>query len=479
MNDGSKWNVKANKDTQAWDAETDVVIAGAGAAGLSAALEAAHLGAQVMVFEKQPKISDCSTALSGGGVALAGTDVQKAQGISDSDEIFYKDIMDVGKQKNDEKLVRAYVDNQLDAYHWLTGLGVRWTNVVAAAGMSVPRNHREDPFETVKVLKQAAVSKGATVLFRTSVTGLVTDEEGRVIGVRAEDTSGTNMVRARKGVILACGGFGRDLERLYGVDRMFSRVLIASGRGNTGDGHKMAEELGAYLKDMEHVKPSFGMHALGTSAAEMFHGYYHGAIIVNKEGKRFVNESLSYKDIAVDAVEQTGAIGYQLFDKKIYDEGVEVVKSSTEHLPQESKGLDETRINLLVKGDTIEELAVQINIPPAVLEDTVERYNRQVDEGRDSDFGRTSLAGGFGKMARIDTPPFYVYETQPVLVATYGGIAVDENMHVLNRHGRIAGLYAAGEIVGGFHGASYMSGTSIGKSVIFGRIAGKKAAGGE
>jgi len=467
---------KTQKHSTAWDAEVDVVIAGAGAAGLTAAIEAAGAGAQTLVLEKQAKYWDCSTALSGGGLAFAGTDLQEEKGVHDSNELLHKDLMEVGQWKNDEKLVQAFVRNQLDTYNWLTRLGVKWASLATAAGMSVSREHRLDPLELIKILKQSAENKGVTIVFQTMVTGLVTDNGKRVIGVSAKETSETTRVRARRGVVLACGGFGRDARRLNSIDPRFVKVLVASGRGNTGDGHRMAEGLGAYLKDMEYVRPSFGMHGTGTSAAEVFHGYYHGAIIVNKKGERFVDESRPYKDIGTTSIEQPGAISYQIFDQKIYEVGRRVVEASVMPLVQESKGLDQARINLLLKANTIEELASQINVPPETLKETIDRYNTQADAGKDLDFGRTTLAGGVGKIVRIDTPPFYAYETKAFLPATYGGIAVDENMNVLTRQGKIPGLYAAGEIIGGFHGASYMSGTSVGKAVIFGRIAGRNAA---
>lgn len=401
-----------------WDAEVDVVIVGAGGAGLAAAIEAAGAGAQTLVLEKQAKYWDCSTALSGGGLAFAGTDFQKKSGIEDSNALLYKDLMEVGRWKNDEKLVQAYVKNQLDTYNWLMRLGIKWAIVWVAAGMSVPRLHRTDPLELVKILKQAAEGKGVTIVFQTRVIGLITDEKKRVIGVSAEEASETTRIRARRGVVLTCGGFARDPKRLNSIDPRFSKVLIVSGRGNTGDGHKMAEELGAYLKDVEYVKPSFGAHVTGTSAAEIFHGYYHGAIIVNKKGERYVDESKPYKDIGIAALDQPEAIGYQIFDQKIYEAGLRVVEESAVPLPQESKGLDQARINLLLKANTIEELASQINIPSETLEQTVNRYNSYVDVGKDLDFGRTALAGKVGKIVKIDTPPFYVFETKSVMPQT-------------------------------------------------------------
>ena len=461
--------------TGPWDTEADVVIVGAGGAGLEAAVEAASAGVETIVFEKQPRIWDSSTAISVGRISFAGTDIQKRQGIEDSNDLFYQDIMEVGKHKNDPRIVQAYVENQLDTFCHLAALGIKWSDVVAAiAGMSVPRGHLTDPIDLVRTLKRVAEEKGATVIFQTPVIGLIIDEEKGVSGVKVLERTGTiTRIKARKGVVLASGGFARDTERLVNINPKFDRVVATSGLGHTGDGLSMAEKLGVYIKDMEYVKPSFELFAHGLSADDIVLLYYLGGIIVNKEGKRFVNESISYKDSGMVCLEQPDAVGYQIIDQKIYELALEQRKRANMNSPL---GLDPARIRLLVKGDTIEELAGNTRIPPVALRETIERYNRFVDKGKDSDFGRTTLAGNFGKLVKIDMPPYYSLETIGHFLATYAGIAVDEGMHVLTATGRIPGLYAAGEIVGGFHGASYHSGTALGKALIFGRIAGRTAA---
>jgi len=382
--------------------------------------------------------------------------------------------MEVGQWKNDEKLVRAYVGNQLDTYYWLKGMGVNWTALEALAGMSVPRAHATDPVEMLKILKEVAERKGARIFFETGVTGLLTDEDGRVIGVDAQGKQGSLRVRAMKGIVLATGGFGRDTKRLEAIDPRLPQVTVVAGLGHTGDGHRMAEELGAFVKDVEYVKPTFGIHVTGTTMATVLLMFYNGAIIVNKKGERFVNESLSYKDLGKAALSQPDGIGFQIFDQRLYEVGLEKAKDV---LPEKAVwGLDEGRMKLLVEAETIEELASKIIVPPEALRETIDKYNNQVDAGKDSDFGRAALVGAVGRLVRIDTPPFYAYETKGNLPSTYGGIAVDEDMHVISRQGKVVGLYAAGEIVGGFHGVSYMSGSAVAKAVIFGRIAGKNAA---
>lgn len=194
-----------------WDAEFDVVIAGAGGAGLAAAIEAAEAGARTVVFEKQGKIWESSTAINVGMVAFAGTDVQERLGIEDSSELLYQDLLAVGGHKNDPNLVRAYADHQLETYRWLTGMGVRWAEATtAAAGMSRPRGHFSDPLDMVRILKREAERRGATVLYHCAVTGLISDGNGRVTGVELRDRMNETRVRAHGGVVLATGGFARS-----------------------------------------------------------------------------------------------------------------------------------------------------------------------------------------------------------------------------------------------------------------------------
>lgn len=457
-----------------WDAEVDVAIAGAGAAGLEAALEAAAAGASTIVFEKQARIWESSTAIAVGRVSFTGTDVQKRCGIEDSDELLYRDIMETGRHKNDPALVQAYVAHQLDTYRQLSSLGIAWSpTVTAMAGMSVPRGHLTDPLDLVRTLRRAAESRGVAVVFQTPVTELIT-EGSDVVGVTVQERTGAKArIKAKKGVVLASGGFARNPARLRAIDPRFGEVVATSGPGHTGDALTMAEELGADTSDIEYVQPSFELHASGSTSDDILILYYQGGIIVNARGERFIDESISYKDIARACLDQPGRMGFQIFDRDIYDKAVAAQAASGQSSPMT---LDAGKIRLLVIGRTIEELAQKISVPSERLRQTVERYNRFVVEGMDRDFGRRSLAGNYGKPQTLDKPPFYAYATIGHLLATYGGIAVDPQMRVLSRGRAISGLYAAGEAVGGFHGASYHSGTALGKALIFGRIAGRSAA---
>lgn len=462
-----------------WDSEFDVVIAGAGGAGLAAAIEAAEAGAKTVVFEKQGKIWESSTAINVGMVAFAGTDVQQRLGIEDSSELLYQDLLAVGNNKNDPSLVRAYADHQLDTYRWLKDIGVRWAEIATAgAGMSRPRGHFSDPLDMVRILKRQAEQRGATVLFHSAITELITDDQQRVIGVQMRDRVSETRIRARNGVVLATGGFARSADRLAALDRRFVGLAATTGLGHTGDHLRMAEPLGAYFSDMEYVKPSYELHVTGDSAAEICLVFYLGAIIVNRQGRRFVNESIPYKDIGMASLDQPDGVGVMVFDQKIFDQAVENTRKASSVIPSENVvlGLDAARIRLLVQADTIGELADGIHVPRQVLKETVERYNNSVADGADTEFGRSHLSASIGSPVRIETPPFYAYEAKSHFLATYAGLAVDASMRVLTTDGHIPGLYAAGEAIGGFHGASYHSGAAVGQALIFGRIAGKNAA---
>ncbi len=458
---------ESGKYAQKWDEEVDVAVAGAGDAGLSAAIESRNAGASTMVFDKLATTRSTSSAMSGGAFSFAGTAFQKQKGIQDSDDLFFKDIMTAGNWKNNLPLVKAFIKEQLNTFNWFTALGIEWSRITATGGMTVPRAHRTDPVGHVVVLKEAAEKKGARIFFRTRVTELITDNNKRVIGVCAQGEGRTWRVKARKGVVLATGGFGRDKERLRGIDPRLAEAKVIVSPGHTGDGHKMAEILGAYFRDMELdcLKPTIGIHGPSNSPRTLVLAYWSGAIVVNKEGNRFVNESMENRSLGGASLSQPEQIVYEILDQKVFDKE-----------QREGLGMSESTVKLMVKAQTIQELAAKINIPYEAFKATISRYNDSVDKGKDPDFGRTKLSQAGGKMIKIDTPPFYAYETKPWMPGTYAGVAVDGDMHVLTKDGIVPGLYGAGELVGGFHGTGYSIGTALSKALVFGRLAGISAA---
>lgn len=445
----------------------DIVIAGGGAAGWSAALSAAQAGATVLLCEKLAE-SGGSSALSGGCLALAGTDLQAAQGVADSPELLYDDLVEVGQGVNDPELVRTYCDAQLGVFDWLKQAGVRFSPVIeTASGQSVPRVHTVDPADMVRALKAGAEQTGC-VEYRpwTPVSGLETDADSRVCGVRLVDGS---VVLARKGVILASGGFAKNHDLLMHYAPHYAEAVFVAGAGSHGDGLQMGIEQGANLRDMDFVKGTFGKHPTDETNDHSLQAVYKGAIAVNQDGQRFVNESISYKLLGDAVMAQPWHTGYQIMDQGIFDTGDDRVR-----ILDFGRRLEE---GLFYVADTLEELAAQIEIEPAVLVATVDRYNGHVDAGRDPDFGRTNLVHKHGSLRRIETGPFYAYPSTAVVFGTYCGLEIDSAARVRRADGSaIAGLYAAGEVTGGFHGAAYMTGSALGKAVVFGRIAGDVAA---
>ena len=451
-----------------WDEETDILVVGAGGAGFAAALEAANKGAKVIILEKLGYIGGSST-ICGGALSFAGTDVQAANNIKDSNELFYEDLMKVGENINVPELVKAYIDNQLETYNWLKDLGVESKSVSASSGMSVPRAHYYPPSDLLKVLNTAGSDKGVKLILNTAAHKLAVDPKtGAVKGIFAVQGKKNIAYGAKKAVILTSGGFSLNKELLAKFVPPMAKAKAIVGLGSDGDGLKMAWACGADIQDMPYIKATFGFNLTPKTIANDFAlVFYHGAIIVNKQGKRFVNESLSYKLVGDAALVQTDAVGYQIFDQPIADSTAKDKLAAVE--------------NLIKRGDVLSapslaELAKLIGIDSTALEATVKEYNENVAKGEDPQFGRASLTSGYGKPVQIKTGPFYAFPSTAVILGTYGGILINGKAQVLDVHGDpIPGLYAAGEITGGVHGAAYMTGTAFGKALIFGRIAAKTA----
>jgi fumarate reductase flavoprotein subunit len=447
--------------------EFDVIVIGGGLAGHCAALAAAEEGATAALLEKEQRTGG-STALSGGFFAFADTPLQRARGIADSNDLLYDDLRKVGGPATDPALLRAYVDGQRELHDWLLERGAAFPAVERSAGQSVPRSHQGDIGRILDLIASRAAATGRVTL-RTGAAArrLLRDgNEGRVTGVRTD--AGT--IAARGGVVLATGGFSRSEELLREFAPNQAKALRIGGAGNVGDGLRMAWRLGAGLRDMSFVKGTFGTHpTTGTEKHEILLGFYMGAIVVNRLGRRFIDESASYKLLGDACLAQPDALAFQIFDQNILDRSEPDVPLF-DIKPALERGL-------VVRAETPEELARLCGIDPAALADTLRRYNAGVDAGRDPEFGRDGICNHSGALVRIDQPPFYAYPSTSVVLATYCGLTVTPEAEVLDVFAeRIDGLYAAGEITGGFHGTAYMTGTSLGKAALFGRVAGRNAA---
>jgi fumarate reductase flavoprotein subunit len=436
---------------------TDVLVVGGGAAGWSAALAARQAGLSVTLIEKLAE-SGGSSALSGGCLAFAGTDLQAANGVEDSSDLLFSDLREVGQQQNDEGLVRTYCDHQLDTYQWLKSAGVEFSPVLeTASGQTVPRVHTVDPADMVRQLQAAA--DGVEYRPSTGAKSLIRATDGRVSGA----ITGEGEVRADH-VVLASGGFAKNSDLIERYAPAYVEAVFVAGAGSNGDGLRMGLEVGATVRDMEFIKVTFVKHQTDETNDHSLQAVYKGAIAVNQDGHRFVDESISYKLLGDAVMAQPWHTAYQILDQEIFDTGDDRVR-----ILDFGRRLEE---GLFYVADTLAALARQIEIDAETLAATIERYNGFVADGFDRDFGRRHLVHHFGKLRPIETPPFYAYPSTAVVFGTYCGLRIDPAARVLDAEDRpIDGLYAAGEVTGGFHGAAYMTGSALGKAVVFGRLA--------
>jgi len=445
---------------------TDLLVIGGGLAGFSAALEATQAGLSVILLEKQSDIGG-SSAMSGGCLAFAGTDLQRNQGVEDSSELLFKDLREVGKFENDEAVVRAYVTHQLDTYEWLKKAGVQFdSQIETSSGQSVPRVHNVDPADMVRTLAARVKESGkATVMLNTAARRLLRNHDTcRVEGVQAVQEGKSLTIRADRGVILASGGFCRNPDLVHRYAPQYDGAVFIGGDGNVGDGLKMAWALGADHRDMIYIKGTFGKHPTDETNHHSCLAVYKGAIAVNQDGRRFVDESISYKLLGDACIQQPYGTTYQILDRRILESG----DNHTRILDFERR-LEE---GLMIEAESLEQLAALTELPVETLKQTVADYNRYVDEGHDPEFGRRHLVHEYGSLVRIEQAPFYAYPSTAAVYGTYCGLRVDPTMRVIDVFGEpIEGLYAAGEVVGGLHGAAYMTGSALGKATIFGRIA--------
>jgi len=450
----------------------DVVVVGAGLAGGAAALAAAERGATVCLLEKGHAAGG-SSVKAGGGLLFAGTSLQRRHGVADTAESLRQAIMAAGQDRNDPAAVDVYVANQRAVYDWLAGLGQDFSLAPPNGDIGVPRLHTARPDAITRLLLERFTATGrGRILTRAAARRLIA-RDGQVTGIQASHAGREVRISARRGVILATGGFTQSPRLLRTFAPGWADAVAMGGDGNTGDGLLMAMECGAQLSDMGYIEGTFGAAAVdfpglgcpaGTAPRLLF-PHSAGAIIVSGAGRRFVNEALGYKAIAGVCAGQPGGIAFQVFDQRVMD------KSRPLPRPRDFAGA--LADGLLFPAPTLAALAGLLGVDPAALADTVAAYNGYVRAGADPEHGRPLEAAG-----PIAVPPFYGYPCRAGLTTTYCGVRVNRRLQVVNVFDEpIGGLFAAGEVVGGLHGAGYLTGTGLGKAAVFGRVAGREAAG--
>lgn len=447
----------------------DLIVVGSGIAGQVAALSAVEHGLSVLLLEKTDRLGG-SSAMSGGWFAFSGTDEQAAKGVRDSRGQFFDDLLSVGNQENDVALVETFLTYQSDTYNWLKGHGAKFGELSISSGQSISRSHLTAITTLLSNLQDRFLEGGGDTRLEHRVTRLTRDPDGRVSGVVVELPDGGCEFRARAGVVLATGGFSRgtDLLKIFAPEQLAAMPYGATG--NTGDGLRMAWKLGAGLADMSHVSGSYGSHPeTGEDFHELLTAYYLGAVVVNQAGRRFTDESQDYKTLGAEVLKQSGGLGIQIFDSRVR-------AMSRPGVPL--KDIDALEdIGHVHRARSLRELAEIVRIPPEALQETIDRYNEVVSGIRSDELGRKSLCNGVGDLILIDAPPFFAYPARTLLTTTYCGITINPQGLVTDVDGAVIdGLFAAGEVTGGFHGAAYMTGTSLSKGAVFGRVIAQTAA---
>lgn len=450
---------KPQKVQKAEAVEADVVVIGAGGAGMTAALEAKAAGKKVVIIEKTA-MAGGNTARATGGMNAAETAVQKALKVEDSVKAFINDTMEGGGKRSDLDLVTAMAGRSADAIDWLDSIGAPLPELTALASASNKRAHRPEgggPVGRYLVERLAAnlEKKGVPVYYNTTATGLVLTD-GVVTGVKAESGQASYLFTG-KAVIIATGGFGANEAMCAKYRPELRGVTTASAPGVTGDGIVMAQAAGAQLVDIEQIQLHPTVHR-ATGVALTGDLYRDGAILINQAGERFVNE-LETSDVVSDAeIAQEGGYAYVLFDQRLCDRS----KAAAGYAAQ----------GLAAQGDTIEALAEAIKMPPEALAETLANWNRAVADRKDEAFGRED-----GLAFKLSRAPFYAVQVAPGVQHTLGGLRINADAEVIGASGGpIPGLYAAGEVTGGVHGGNCLSGNALTDAVVFGRQAGQSAA---
>ena len=488
--------------------EADVVIVGAGGAGMTAAMTASDAGKSVIILESQAMVGGNSVRSTGGmnaaktvyqdenefgegaGVekmlksaadnyadnefitSLAATVAQQwadyqanPVGYFDSVELMELDTMVGGKGINNPELVKTLVEGTAPAIDWLDENGMSLHNVAAFGGASVKRIHRPVNEEgkvvsvgayLVPLMEKACQDRGVEFILNTTADTILTDANGQAVGVSGTDKDGNTVTVNAKAVVLATGGFGANLDMVASYKPELKGFMTTNAPGIQGQGIAMATAIGAATVDMEQIQIHPTVEA--NTAALITEGLRgDGAILVNANGERFTDEVSTRDKVSAAEIAQPGSFSWLIVDQAMADASNVIQGYIT-------KGYTK-------QGATYEELAKEIEVDPAAFAATMEKWNGCVEAKTDADFGRTSFANP------LNTAPYYAIKVSAGVHHTMGGVVINSSTEVLKEDGSvIPGLFAAGEVTGGVHGANRLGGTAVADFVVFGRIAGSSAA---
>ena len=503
------YKTAVEKDAAAEDStvEADVVVVGAGGAGMTAAITAAAEGKSVVILESQSMVGGNSVRATGGmnagktvyqdenefgesaGVektlktaaekyadnetitALAKTVSEQwaayqanPTGYFDSVELMELDTMIGGKGINDPELVETLCANSADAIDWLDEHGITLHNVSSFGGASVKRIHRPVNAEgkTVSVgsymiplLEENCKKAGVQILLNTTANEILTDANGAAAGIKATGSTGETVTVNAKAVVLTTGGFGANLDMVVKYKPELKGFMTTNAAGIQGQGIEMAQAIGAATVDMDQIQIHPTVEA--NTAALITEGLRgDGAVLINEEGKRFIDEVGTRDVVSAAEIAQTGSYSWLVVDQAMVDAS-SVIQGYIK------KGYT-------VTGATYEELGEAMGVDAAAFAETMEKWNGYVEAKNDPDFGRTSFANP------LNTAPYYAVKVTAGVHHTMGGLKINANTEVLNEKGEvIPGLFAAGEVTGGVHGANRLGGNAVADFTVFGRIAGAAA----
>lgn len=449
----------------------DVVVIGAGGAGFSAAIEAKNAGANVVLLEKMPAVGG-NSLISGAEMNVARNWVQPKLGITDdSPELHAEDTYKGGDKKGDMKVINVMTHQALDAALWCRDyLGVRFEddNLFFFGGHSrkralIPVGHTGTEF--IAKFQAKADELGIPVITNMKAEELVKDKDGRVVGVKATMDGNTYTFNAKGGVVLATGGFGANAEMVKKYNpKIDERFKTTDAPGTTGEALYMAERAGAELVNMGYIQtypicdPISGVIELIADAR------FDGAIMLNQEGKRFVEE-LERRDVLSEAIlNQTGAYCWVLWNDKIG-----AISNTVKAHPTEYEAF--TKQGIMKTCDDLKCIADFTKIPFDQLKATTDRVTSMAGKGNDKDFHHRS------GLVDMSQGKYYVIKAVPSTHHTMGGVRINEHAQALTKDGQvIPGLWAAGEVTGVTHGTNRLGGNAYTDIIVFGRIAGKAAA---
>ena len=449
----------------------DVVVIGAGGAGFSAAITARNAGANVVLLEKMPAVGG-NSLISGAEMNAAKNWVQPKLGINDdSPELHAEDTFKGGDGKGDMKVINVMTHQALDAAKWCRDyLGVRFEddNLFFFGGHSrkralIPVGHTGTEF--IAKFQAKADELGIPVITNMKAEELIKNKDGRVVGVKATMDGSEYTFNAKGGVVLATGGFGANPEMVKKYNpKIDERFKTTDAPGSTGEALYMAERAGAELVNMGYIQTYPICDPLSGAIELIADARFDGAIMLNQEGKRFVEE-LQRRDVLSEAIlNQTGRYCWVLWNDKIGSISNTVKAHANEYEAFTKQGI-------MTTCDDLKCIADFTKIPFDQLRKTVKRVSDMAGKGNDKDFNHRS------GLVDMQQGKYYVIKAVPSTHHTMGGVRINEKAEALTAEGKvIPGLWAAGEVTGVTHGTNRLGGNAYTDIIVFGRIAGEAAA---